>query len=46
MDAFPPLSQPKALLRPLRGLCKLSGTLWIIWPRPAVREVQGIPERA
>ena len=45
MDAFPPLSQPKALLRPLRGLCKLSGTLWIIWPRPAVREVQGIPER-
>lgn len=45
MDAFPALSQPIALLRPLRGLCKLSGTLWIIWPRPAVREVKGVPER-
>lgn len=45
VDALTPLSQPEALLRPLRGLCKHSGTLWIIWPRPAVREVQGVPER-
>lgn len=45
VDALTPLSQPEALLRPLRGLCKLSGAFWVVGPRPAVREVQGVPER-
>ena len=45
MDALTALSQPVALLRPLRRPLKLYGPLWVVWPRPVKVQVQRVPER-
>ena len=45
MDALTALSQPVALLRPLRRPLKLYGPLWVVWPPPVKVQVQRVPER-